>query len=194
MVAANEDPYIVGYVNRVQSISYAANGAAALAQAGASAMTTPRTGTVGTGSNTYSPRSDFIQGQQISRSNADDFYRSAGYTEEQIASHVKGIDFSKPVVAATLPKGTIAVQYVAPNGRVGNYFAPPGTPASELGFYSGGRVLTTFVASQNVVVLKSTAASIVDNWSFSQTTGWKVQTRGGGTQYFSPNNSAWRTR
>lgn len=64
LVAANEDPYIVGYVNRVQSISYAANGAAALAQAGASAMTTPRTGTVGTGSNTYSPRSDAVFAEQ----------------------------------------------------------------------------------------------------------------------------------
>jgi hypothetical protein len=71
LVTTNEDPYIIGYVNRVQSTSYVANGAAALGQAAASGMTTPRTGTVGTGSNTYSPRSDAIASEQLGRVNGN---------------------------------------------------------------------------------------------------------------------------
>ena len=69
---------------------------------------------------------------------------------------------------------------------VGEYFANHGNPASQLGFYSGGRVLNVFTATQDTVVLRSTAGKIIDDWSFKNTTRWKVETNGGGGQYFIP--------
>jgi hypothetical protein len=67
---------------------------------------------------------------------------------------------------------------------MGNYFAPPGTPAEALGIDPTGRVQKTYAPTSDVTALKSTAAD---------TTGADVpanaQGAGGGTQYFVPNSS-----
>ena len=121
-----------------------------------------------------------------SRSIANDFYKSAGWADDRIADHVRGIDFTKPVETVTIPKETEVVQWQRPGKPTGNYFAPPGTQASELGIYPGGRDPITYVTNRDVTVLRSTAKDVVDTWSVS---GQPYQTQGGGTQYFVPDPS-----
>ncbi len=122
----------------------------------------------------------------VSRNTANDFYKSAGWQQERIDQHLSGIDFSKPVNVEIIPKGTQVVQYQVPGKPVGNYFAPPGTNATELGINPAGRQPITYVAGENVQVLRSTASPAVDTWS---TPGQPFQTQGGGTQYFVPDPS-----
>lgn len=86
----------------------------------------------------FQPR---ISPADVSRNTANDFYKSAGWADDRIADHVNGIDFAKPVQTVAIPKGTEVVQWQRPGNPTGNYFAPPGTQASELGIYPGGRVL-----------------------------------------------------
>ena len=97
-----------------------------------------------------------------------------------IASHLKGIDFSKDVFETVLEKGTKVVQYVDDaTGKVGNYFAPVGTDASTLGIKTKGRTPKIFTLSEDVKVLQSTAADYTDEASGAVYSG-------GGTQFFSP--------
>ena len=117
------------------------------------------------------------------RSLAHDFYKSTGWAEGRIADHLKGIDFSKGVQPTMVPKGTRFVQYQIPNAPVGNYFAPIGTPGSKLGIYTGGRNARVFEALEDSIALRSTAAGVVDDWSLPF---WRVQTEGGGIQFFVP--------
>jgi len=123
---------------------------------------------------------------------AQSFYRKAGFKESSIADHVRGIDFNRPVDIVTLPKGTELIQYQIPGAPIGNYFALPGTPGNQLGFYTSGRQATTFVATEDMLVLRSTAASTVDDWSM-KAHGWKIDTPGGGLQFFSP-SKAWKPK
>jgi filamentous hemagglutinin len=85
----------------------------------------------------------------------------------------------------TLPEGASYVQHVQ-DGRVGNYFALPGTPAEMLGINPASRVPTTFSTAQPTSALQSTAAPIVDTWTVP---GTSFNAQGGGTQFFVPNNS-----
>jgi hypothetical protein len=117
---------------------------------------------------------------------AQQFYQDAGFTDEQIAAHLQGIDFSQPVEVTTLPTGTQVVQYQIPGNSVGNYFAPVGTPANTLGIYTSGVQPTIYTIGEPVTVLRSTAASTVDTWSMPEA-GWNIQVQGGGTQFFIPN-------
>lgn len=119
---------------------------------------------------------------------ASDFYEQAGWSRDRYLNHLDAIDFSKPVKVTTLPVGTRLIQYQIPNASVGNYFAPVGTPGSQLGFYTGGRIPQTFVTRSDVQVLQSTTGSITDTWSL-RNVGWNVQTQGGGVQFFTPSPS-----
>ncbi|MBA4124007.1 MAG: hypothetical protein H0X72_16310 [Acidobacteria bacterium] len=120
------------------------------------------------------------------KENAADFYRQAGWQQSRIDQHLAGIDFTKPVDVITIPKGTEVIQYQVPGKPVGNYFAPPGTTASELGMNPAGRQPRTFTTIKDMQVLRSTASPAVDTWSNA---GKSFQTQGGGTQYFAPNAS-----
>lgn len=120
---------------------------------------------------------------------AEDFYKKAGWPQARIDSHLEGIDFSKKVDVITLPKGTTVVQYQVPGKPVGNYFAPPGTQATNLGINPEGRTPTSLTATQNVQVLRSTASAPIDTWSIPRK---PFQTQGGGTQYFAPNPSVFQ--
>jgi beta-lactamase class A len=77
---------------------------------------------------------------------------------------MQGIDFSMPVRATELTPGARYVQHVL-DGRVGNYFAPVGTPAEMLGINPAGRVPALYTPSQPVSALQSTAAQITDTWT-----------------------------
>lgn len=116
---------------------------------------------------------------------AQQFYQAAGFTDDQIASHMQGIDFSQPVQPTTLPAGTQVVQYQVPGDPVGNYFAPVGTSADSLGISSVGRVGNTYVTTSDTSVLQSTAADTSQNLNVPPS----VRGSGGGTQYFAPQNS-----
>lgn len=116
---------------------------------------------------------------------ARDFYRATtGWSDSRIASHLRGIDFSQPVKIVDIPTGTSLTQFNLP-GRVGNYYAPAGTPANTLGIYTSGLIESSHTFGAPARALQSTAKSIIDDWSMSAV-GWKIETGGGGTQYFVP--------
>ena len=116
---------------------------------------------------------------------ADAAYKATGWSDEKIASHLAGIDFSQPIETMTLPKGTQVVQFQLPGNPTGNYFAPMGTSAESLGINPTGRIANTFTTTSDVSVLKSTAASTVSNSNLPIS----VRGVGGGVQYFSPDIS-----
>jgi RHS repeat-associated protein len=122
------------------------------------------------------------------RSVAEQFYRQRGVDEDRIAAHLRGVDFSKPVDVVRLPKGTELIQYQLPGGSRGSYFAPPGTPGNQLGFYTSGRQATVYVTTEEVEVLRSFAASTVDDWSM-QEFGWQIEAPGGAVQFFTTSGS-----
>jgi hypothetical protein len=49
--------------------------------------------------------------------------------------------------------------------------------------YTSGRDAVSFFAKQDVTVLRSTAANLVDDYSMAKY-GWNIETKGGGIQYF----------
>ena len=108
-------------------------------------------------------------------SQASDYYKEAGITEKAAESHMKGIDFTKPVEVITMKKGTEVIQYVNKSGVVGRYFAPLGTSAKKLGINPDGRTLKKYILSEDVKVLKSTAADYNG-------------AKGSGTQFFTKDN------
>jgi hypothetical protein len=113
---------------------------------------------------------------------AFNFYNSKGdpaWNSSRILNHIRGIDLSKPVEITEIPEGTTLVQYQVPGGKQGNYFAPPGTSASELGINPAGKVPTTFKTTEKVTALKSTAAPILVDWETPP-----FEADGGGTQFF----------
>ncbi len=112
---------------------------------------------------------------------AQQFYAGAGFSPNQIAGHLQGIDFSQPVQIVTIPYGATAQQFVGPEG-VGNYFAPYGTSALQSGVDAAGRNLTLFQSMGNTPALQSTVAPYI--WPRGVTPG-----AGGGIQYFVPNKN-----
>jgi len=59
--------------------------------------------------------------------------RELRWNLRSIYNGVRGVDVSMPVRVRMLPVGHRAIQYVRINGRVGQYFGPPGAMATELG-------------------------------------------------------------
>jgi hypothetical protein len=108
---------------------------------------------------------------------ANKFYASFG--ESNIESKLAGIDFSQPLQTTTLKAGTVVEQWVGADGTIGKYFAPVGSDVSTLGINTEGRSLKQFTLTNDVKVLKSTAADFKD-----PATGQTY--KGGGTQYFNP--------
>jgi RHS repeat-associated protein len=103
---------------------------------------------------------------------AKQFYKKAGYDSSRAASHIAGINFNNPVQTITLKKGTIVQQWVK-DGKLGNYFTNLENGAAQnLGITYGDRTLIPYTLTEDVKVLKSTAADLGGN-------------AGGGVQYFS---------
>lgn len=120
----------------------------------------------------------------LRKATAKAFYEAAGWPEKRIASHMGGIDFTKPVTVVELPRRLRVTQHLVPGAPVGNYFAPVGTPAPRLGINPAGRVATDFMLNEPVRVLRSTAAPITDTWTMP---GTAYKAEGGGTQFFTRN-------
>ncbi|AYV45134.1 hypothetical protein CFHF_04035 [Caulobacter flavus] len=118
--------------------------------------------------------------EETSRNKAQalQFYRGCGISEDELQSHIQGIDFSQPVEEVTLPPRTELVQHQKDGRPRGRYFAPPGTPAGQLGI-SDNRIAKPYETGASVTALKSTAAPFVD-----PDTGEVYD--GGGVQYFIP--------
>jgi hypothetical protein len=102
---------------------------------------------------------------------ARSFYEK--FKESNIDSKLNAIDFDKPVQTITLKKGTVIQQWVDPKSGKGKYFSPLDS-GDNVGIPNvGDRVLQEFTLTKDTKVLKST------------TSDYKG-TKGGETQYFSP--------
>lgn len=140
-----------------------------------------------------------------------DFYKSSGFTIPSIPGHLRGIDFNYPVTITPLPPPGQLQQMQSANSKYqGTYYAEIGTPPDTLGIAAGGsqfnpktnsltdksliktpNIYTVAIpppankennyADTRVKVLKSTAAPIVDTWSYKDNR--PINTPGGGTQY-----------
>lgn len=119
---------------------------------------------------------------------ATNFYLDQGFHPKRVPSHVGGIDFSQPVDIVTLSRGQPVAQYQVGNG-VGNYFAPIGTRAEQLGVNPTGRQTLIYAPTERVPVLRSTAAEIVDTWTVP---GSAYKAEGGGTQFFTGSSDKFR--
>jgi filamentous hemagglutinin len=113
---------------------------------------------------------------------ARQFYAEAGFSPNQIAGHLQGINFTQPVRSVIIPYGATAQQFVG-RGGVGNYFAPYGTTALQSGVQATGRSLNLFQSMGNIRALESTASPYV--WPTGTVPG-----AGGGIQYFVPNKNS----
>ncbi|MCC5846438.1 MAG: hypothetical protein JJU05_19480, partial [Verrucomicrobia bacterium] len=114
---------------------------------------------------------------------ARSFYENTGWSNQRINSHIRGIDFTRPVSVATIRPGEIYVNHTA--GGLGNYFAEIGTPVNTLGINPAGRVPVQYSPRINTSALRSTAASVLDTWSVPSQ---PFEATGGGIQFFIPNN------
>lgn len=116
---------------------------------------------------------------------ADEYYKNAGYKDYD--SHLRGIDFDKPVSIVNHPEGGKLYQYsyldrTTGQPKVGSYFyESPNVDASKLGFDIEGRKMIEVTNGKPDSFLKSTAANIED-WNGSE----KIF-QGGETQWFNPN-------
>jgi hypothetical protein len=125
--------------------------------------------------------------QHVRRETAYNYYRfEAGWHPSRISSHMKGIDFTKPVSIVDLPVGTRMVQFAVPGTKTGNYFAETGTAAAELGINLAGRIPMLMHAPFGARALQSTACEIDDTWTVP---GTVFHASGGGIQYFVPNQN-----
>lgn len=99
---------------------------------------------------------------------------------------VNSLYFSKPVEIVVLPKGTQVVQYQIPENSMGNYFAPVGASADSLGINAEGRQTMIYTTTRDVTVLRSIASDTIGNRNIPVF----AQGRGGGTQFFTNDLSA----
>lgn len=127
-----------------------------------------------------------LKGLARSRFNfARNFYQEAGYAEQRMLDHTKGIDLSHKVYEQTYKKGTVLEQWTYLDGagkpKMGDYFALPGSDPTKLGIPLEGRVKTTVVLTEDTKFLQSTAANI-ENWNKPG-----EMLKGGETQLFQSN-------
>jgi RHS repeat-associated protein len=129
---------------------------------------------------------------------AENFYHNAPDfkgREDEIPSHLEGIDYTKPVSVQSWPYHKAFFQYQWPSksgeGRRGNYLAARNTPAQKLGISGWAKPdpngplvrkkVEQYVLPPDTEVLVSTAAPITDKWSAK---GTPQDTPGGGQQVF----------
>lgn len=123
------------------------------------------------------------------------FYEEAGYKKTEIDSHLRGINYEKPITIENVPPPQTFYQYQGIRDgkfRRGSYYTTDksATP-SQLGIYDKfvfeGRESPKLQRQINNIkpqrALKSTAAGITDKWSVS---GRTYETEGGAIQYFMP--------
>ncbi|WP_346839621.1 polymorphic toxin type 46 domain-containing protein [Microbulbifer sp. SAOS-129_SWC] len=129
---------------------------------------------------------------------AFNFYKAQGFPEDDIPSHLTGIDFSKPVEVTKIEEGTIVYQYQSPGAPQGNYYSiDPNVQPSELGISPMGtnramkrvepKIKSLYVVTEDTPALKSTAKAVDDFWSVK---GEVYPAKGGATQMFTSNKSS----
>lgn len=146
-----------------------------------------------------------ISAQQVAAREkvAKAFYNQIGGMDDAAAeAHMSGIDMTQPVIADTTPPPESALQWHAP-GRVGKYFADPGTKPTDLGIGNFcldpntkqmiGKSVDTYAIKPGTAYLQSVAKKVVDTWSVPlnnacpsplKELGLPQMTKGGGKQYF----------
>ena len=133
------------------------------------------------------------------RATAQNFYARQGWPQAKIDSHMRGIDFNQPVEVVPLDSGTTVGQWQTPGGAKGNYFSSSDETPSRLGISTVGhdpnigaisKVQTMYVSDAQTQALKTTAAPMRDDWSNPYSV---AQTSGGGTQFFVPDNSVFKS-
>jgi uncharacterized Zn-binding protein involved in type VI secretion len=102
---------------------------------------------------------------------------------DKLKDMINSFDLAKPVELVELPLNLEVVQYVREGGAVGTFFAYPGTSPGALAISGEGRVLTRFLVSEPVSVLRGTAAP------FPTGKYPGVGGPGGGIQLISPRGS-----
>jgi hypothetical protein len=118
---------------------------------------------------------------------ADKFYKDAGYKDYD--SHLRGIDFDKPVDVVRIEAKEKVYQYsyldrVTGEPKVGSYFyKDANVDPGKLGFDVGGRKMIETEVTTPSNFLRSSAANIED-WN-----GSGAIFKGGETQLFNPNAS-----
>ncbi len=107
--------------------------------------------------------------------------------EDMIGGYMDGIDFNQKVRMVEFVGDELLVQYVKEYGlgRVGRFFAYPGTSPDELGIAPYFRRIRQFNPTPGTRALQSTAAPIIDKWSVRP---FEFSTQGGGTQIMSNPN------
>lgn len=123
------------------------------------------------------------------------FYEEAGYKKTEIDSHLRGINYEKPITIENVPPPQTFYQYQGIRDgkfRRGSYYTTDksATP-SQLGIYDKFvKKDREFPKSQRQInnikpqrALKSTASGITDKWSVP---GRTYETEGGAIQYFMP--------
>jgi RHS repeat-associated protein len=131
---------------------------------------------------------------------AFNFYKSQGFDEVDIPSHLNGIDFTQPVDVVTLNRSKKLFQYQTRGAPQGNYYTlsedilPTHLGISPNGFnrelqISESKIRNKHVTKGKANVLKSKAASVVDFWSVQ---GEKYVTEGGGPQLFSADKNSFK--
>jgi hypothetical protein len=116
--------------------------------------------------------------------------------DDQLASELRCIDYSKPVSVVSIPATTQLIGYKDPRVSPlrGTYFSKPGNPLERLGIAPIGnlrtsaRILDKAYNRYEVRVtvpeaLESIAAPAADTWSVK---GARILSDGGGTQYVIP--------
>jgi type VI secretion system secreted protein VgrG len=113
-----------------------------------------------------------------------------------IYSHMKGIDFKKPIhVGPPPPIDPKLSQWQVSDGNKGNYFAPKGVTPPELGIGWLGttqddkvekKIFKEYKLPSDTPYLKTTAAAILDDWSVKAT---PQKTPGGGPQFYVGDNT-----
>jgi hypothetical protein len=136
-----------------------------------------------------------IRGRKETASN---FYKKSGFSEEDIPSHLTGIDFTKQVEVVKINKGKRLYQFQTNGAPQGNYYSfNKNTTPTQIGISPSGfnrslkvmepKIQTQRFTNQKVDVLKSTASRVKDFWSVQ---GQTYQTTGGGGQLFSSQKDA----
>lgn len=125
------------------------------------------------------------------------FYEEAGYKKTEIDSHLRGINYEKPITIENVPPPQTFYQYQSVRDgklRRGSYYTTDANAKpTDLGihdnfvFRKNGREFEKFHVEINKVkpqrALKSTAYGIMDNWSVPSKS---YMTKGGAVQYFMP--------
>ena len=131
------------------------------------------------------------------RNFARKFYEDSGYRKADIDSHLRGIDFKKPVTIENVPPPHTFYQYQSiyeGKFRKGSYYTTDiNAKPTDLGihdnfvFRKNGREFKKFRREITKVkpqkALKSTAYGTTDTWSVP---GRSYMTKGGAVQYFMP--------